>query len=278
MNVQLLIIDPQEDFCNKNTGSLFVPRADEDMKRVANLIRKLKHKIDDIHVTLDSHHKFSIFHPAFIVDRHGKNPVVRNGLDAFHIPHQSILAGDWRASNQVFQKYLEKYTFKLEEIGKYPYMMWPYHCLIGYPGSNIYGPVGEALLEWEELPAMVDTVTKGSHFLTEHYSAVKAVLEDPSIFMPGLKQDPSTMLNTALIDAIEKPDLITLVMGEAGSHCVPYTLRDIVENFGSDAAKNIIILEDCTSPVPGYEKDYEDFKVEMVAKGIQFMTSTQFIS
>jgi len=36
MNVHLLIIDPQNDFSNPQ-GSLFVPGADDDMKRLATM-------------------------------------------------------------------------------------------------------------------------------------------------------------------------------------------------------------------------------------------------
>ena len=55
VNVQLLIIDPQVDFCDPN-GSLFVPGSTEDIDRLSLMVKRLKNKISDIHVTLDSHH------------------------------------------------------------------------------------------------------------------------------------------------------------------------------------------------------------------------------
>ena len=58
--LQIFIVDPQNDFCvsddgQRNKGSLVVPGADADMRRVAKMIRRLGDRIDDIHVTLDSH-------------------------------------------------------------------------------------------------------------------------------------------------------------------------------------------------------------------------------
>ena len=44
MRIELLIIDPQISFCDPD-GELFVPGADEDMKRLATMINRLKSKI-----------------------------------------------------------------------------------------------------------------------------------------------------------------------------------------------------------------------------------------
>ena len=51
--VELLIIDPQIDFCDPARGALYVPGAEHDMRRLAQMVVRLKDKIDDIHVTLD---------------------------------------------------------------------------------------------------------------------------------------------------------------------------------------------------------------------------------
>ncbi len=50
----LLIIDPQVDF--HPGGSLAVPGANEDSERIAQFIYKHASAIDEIYVTLDSHH------------------------------------------------------------------------------------------------------------------------------------------------------------------------------------------------------------------------------
>ena len=71
MNTQFLIVDPQEDFCNQETGTLKVNGADQDMVRLARLIEKLNNdnKIDDIIVTMDSHSEVHIAHPISWVDK-----------------------------------------------------------------------------------------------------------------------------------------------------------------------------------------------------------------
>lgn len=50
----LLIVDPQMDF--HEGGSLAVPGASADAKRIAQLITDNSQNIDEVYVTLDSHH------------------------------------------------------------------------------------------------------------------------------------------------------------------------------------------------------------------------------
>ena len=52
--LELLIIDPQNDFCSPK-GSLFVPGADKDSVRLSTMIDRLRKRMDDIHVTLCPH-------------------------------------------------------------------------------------------------------------------------------------------------------------------------------------------------------------------------------
>lgn len=262
MKTDLLIIDPQNDFCDKS-GSLYVPGADEDMNRLAKLITKMKLGWNDIHITLDSHHKFSIFHPCFIKDKSGKFP------DPFTtIMHQDVVDGIYRASLPMFQKHLLDYTKDLETYGRNPLVVWPYHCLIATWGSLVYQPVMDSLLDWENLPAIVDKVTKGSNYLVEHYSAVKSEVEI---------DDPNTKLNMPLINTLDKADLV-LVGGEVSTHCVLFTVSDICDEIGEESLKKIVILEDAMSPVPGFEQNYADFKVRMKAKGVQFSDTKQYLS
>jgi nicotinamidase/pyrazinamidase len=55
VKIDLLIIDPQYDFCNPK-GNLYVAGAEDDMKRLSTMIKKGKAKINNIHSTLDQHH------------------------------------------------------------------------------------------------------------------------------------------------------------------------------------------------------------------------------
>ena len=73
MKIHLLIIDPQSDFCSPN-GALFVPGADQDMLRLSKMVDRISGKIDEIHVTMDSHHEVDIAHPIFWINSKGEHP------------------------------------------------------------------------------------------------------------------------------------------------------------------------------------------------------------
>lgn len=272
MKIHLLIIDPQNDFCDQK-GSLFVTGADKDMERLAKMIARIGKKLDDIHVTLDTHHFIDIAHPSFLVNSEGKHP------NPFTIVTDKDLEdGIWSASlggyidenkNETYQSYLRRYVKTLDVNKRYPYCIWPPHCLIGSWGHNVYPVLYNELLNWEKSIAFVDYVTKGSNFLTEHYSAVKA--EVP------FSGDAGTQMNRNLIDTIQKADII-LIAGEALSHCVANTIRDIANDFGEDNIKKFHLLEDATSNVTGFENLGTSFVNEMTKRGMQITNTVDFLS
>lgn len=265
MNIHLLTIDPQNDFCAPTPGgSLFVPGANEDMKRLAAMIDRVGSNLNDIHVTLDSHRVVDIAHPVFWIDSDGKHP------DPFTIISlEDVKQGIWQTSIPGFTARALDYVTQLDVNGRYPLCIWPEHCIIGSWGHAIYPAVSDALINWERKRfAIVDYVTKGSNVLTEHYSAIQADVPDSS--------DPTTMLNTQLIDILERADQVAIT-GEALSHCVANTVRDIITNFGVDNIRKLVLLEDTTSNVPGFESLGDDFVKEAVSKGMQVTTSVEFL-
>lgn len=148
---------------------------------------------------------------------------------------------------------------------RYALVIWPPHCIIGSWGASIVPAVSNALISWELAKFdKVNFVPKGSNFFTEHYSGVKADVEDPS--------DPSTKLNAGLIDALTNADEI-LITGEALSHCVANTIRDVATEFGVDNIKKFTLLTDTSSSVTGFEKLGTDFVNEMAAKGMKLTTT-----
>lgn len=267
MKVHLLIIDPQRDFCeppDKGTGALFVPGAPEDMDRLADFINRNASKLDDIHVTLDSHHLVHIANPIWWRNSNGDHPTPFTIITATDVEQ-----GKWMATQPGFQRHSLNYVKALEANGKYPLCVWPPHCLIGSEGYSLHQGLQKSLLAWEEEFAVVDFVTKGSNIKTEHYSAVKADVPDPA--------DPSTQVNTSLIQTLMDADLVA-VAGEAGSHCLAYTVRDIADAFGDDSyIKKLVLLEDATSPVGGFEQLQTDFVKEMTARGMQISTTDKFL-
>lgn len=267
MRVELLIIDPQNDFCDPK-GSLFVANANNDMELLAGMVKRVGNKLFDIHITLDTHHFVDIAHPIFWTDSQGKHP------DPFTIitADDVLNNGAWRTTNPAMQDRAGDYVKQLRDNGRYPLCIWPPHCLVGSWGYGVFPCLYEELLKWEESFAMVDYVTKGSNFWTEHYSAVQADVPDP--------EDPDTQLNLkegGLIDTLQKADIIALA-GEARSHCLANTVRDIANNFGEENVSKMYLLEDATSDVPGFENLGNDFVSEMTNRGMKLATTVDFLA
>ena len=263
--IELLVIDPQVDFCDPHKGTLYVPGAEDDMQRLAKMLRRLKNKIDDIHVTLDSHHLIHIAHPIFWKDANGKHPPVFT-----RISRDEVEQGVWTPTVPGLYRRALEYVRKLEENGRYELTIWPPHCLIGSPGHTVHPELFDALKEWEARFAFVDYVTKGSNILTEHYSAVQADVPDPA--------DASTQINARLIQTLENADVIAIA-GEARTHCLANTVRDIANNFGDDAfVSKLVLLTDASSDIPGFETHAEDFMREMSGRGMKLSTTTEFLN
>ena len=265
--IDLIIIDPQVDFCDPS-GALYVPGAENDMARVPSHIDKCGSEITNIHVTLDCHHLIDVAHPALWRDSDGNAP------DPFTIiTSQEMRDGKWTPVLLQHKQRFIDYCEALEASGKFPLCIWPPHCLIGSQGNAVLPVLFTALQKWEtENKKNVNYVSKGSNPFTEHYSAVKAEVEDPS--------DPTTQLNTPLIKTIMDAD-ITRIAGEAGSHCVKETVSDIADGFGDDSyVKKLMLFTDAVSPVISPFVDFPaiqaQFIADMEARGMQTAVTTDF--
>lgn len=141
---------------------------------------------------------------------------------------------------------------------------------LGSEGAAVHRDLFQAVQEWEDRFAVCDYITKGSNIFTEHFSAVKAEVPDP--------QDVTTQINIGFIQTLEKADII-LVAGEARSHCLANTVRDIVSHFSDPKyVEKIHLITDASSDVPGFEKYENDFLTEMVAKGMKTTTTKDFLA
>jgi nicotinamidase/pyrazinamidase len=262
MNVRFLIIDPQNDFANPQ-GSLFVPNADKDSERFAAMLERHLSEIKGIHVTLDTHRWVDIAHPIFWVDNAGNHPAPFTV-----ITEESVLNGQWKTIRPDYQIRATKYVESLKINGRYDLVIWPPHCLLGQWGNNVVDSIAKQLNAWENNFQVVDYVIKGINMWTEHYSAVKADVPDV--------HDSSTQLNMNLIKDLESADLI-ICSGQALSHCVANTIRDIADNFNTANIQKLVLIEDTTSPVPGFESLGEEFLAEMKARGMRTAHSTDFL-
>jgi nicotinamidase-related amidase len=262
MTNTLLIIDPQNDFCDPN-GALYVHGANDDCLRLTAMIERLGAQLSSIHVTMDTHHVFHIAHPIFWVDKKNNHPAPYTIITS-----DALKSGEWRASVSMYQHYAEEYVATLEKTGKYSLCIWPPHCLIGSRGHDIYDVLSASLIAWENaVPGrIVDYTYKGSNVRTEHYSAIRAEVSDAA--------DPGSRTNFALIERLKSADNIAIA-GEALSHCVANTVRDLITCI---PAEKLIVLTDVSSNVTGFEHLGTEFMKEIESIGVRLMTSVEFLA
>jgi len=263
MRNHLFVIDAQNDFCDPK-GSLFVPGADQDMARLGAWIRRNAKNIHHVTMTADSHHVWAIFHPVFWRNGAGDHPAPFTTITA-----KEVEDGVWQpAIPGLYQKAL-KYLKALDASGK-THTIWPQHCVIGTWGWSIHPSLMDAALEWSA--AIKNNFTmevKGDHPLTEHYSIFQAVVPDPG--------DPRTQINSNLLASLTQADCL-VVAGEALNFCLQNSVADLLANVPTSFLQRIVVLQDCTSPVPvpGYDAVVASFFDALRSKGIRIENSTTF--
>lgn len=264
-DIRLLLIDCQNDFCiptfpSGKKGALVVPGAEQDMERLTKFVNKNQKRFTEITATIDSHTRIQIFHPLFWVNSKGQNPPPFT-----LIPYDDVEKRVWYAFNPKWQSVALNYTQKLKEQGRFTLMVWPEHCLVQTEGHLLVPSLSEALYEWEKNTySRTNWAVKGMNLFSEHYSCLKSEVIDD--------KDQNTKLNTQLIDLLNEADEI-VVAGEALSHCLNFTVVDLIDNFGPDSIKKIVLLEDATSSVSGFEQSGKDFIKNMVARGMRVSTT-----
>ncbi len=276
--IHLLIIDPQNDFCDlpedylpldpvnnkKSSPALPVAGAHADMQRLARLIDRAGAGITDISVTLDSHHRLDIAHPGFwyAAERQAVTPFTQ--ISAAEVRAGKYLPRDPQALPRTLS-----YLDTLESAGRYQLMVWPMHCEIGSWGQNVHADIRAAYNHWEDATQRIVTkLSKGANPWTEHYSAVMAEVPDT--------EDSDTQLNQGFIDMLAGADQV-LIAGEAGSHCVKASTEHIVENLGAHHAHKLTLITDCISPVGGFDAQYQGFLRDMQAKGLRLAQSADVL-
>lgn len=230
--IALLIIDAQNDFCSPK-GSLFVPGAEEDNERLSQWILNNKDSIDYIGCTLDSHHIMDIAHPNYWRDKDGNPPAPFTVITLADVEN-----GTWQS---VKPTHTLKYLQELQDEGEYVHVIWPEHCLYGTWGHGLDEKIRKAVDSWERGGNYVQWVFKGTHPDTEHFGAFEAQVP---IMNQGM-----TQYNLPLQKTLEKYDVVYLA-GQAKSHCVANTLKQVVRK-APNLAKKFVILEDAMSDVPG---------------------------
>lgn len=266
VKTMLLIVDMQRDFVHTD-GALSVPGALGDVERLIDWIYKNAHGISAIGASLDTHTKMQIFHSAWWRDGSGKHP------DPFTvITYEDIVKGKWMALKSL--KWSIHYVKQLEDAAKKNLMVWPDHCLAGTDGQKLVPALAEAIAYHS---AARDTqpkfLEKGTVPQVEHYGIFAAEVPYP-------KNPKASGLNTEYLDLIAQYDRI-YVAGEAKSHCVLETMRQMLNYFASqpEVIAKIRFLVDCTSSVVHPAIDFEaiakDELAEMEKQGVQMIESTK---
>lgn len=251
-----LIIDAQFDFCHPD-GALFVPGADQDVERMASLIRQHAQQIDHIVVTLDTHHILDIAHPLFWQDADGHHP-----SPFTRITGEEIDEGRWlpRFSPEKARRYIHD----LEADGQFAHFIWPEHCLIGSRGAALHDTLLDALKEWSHQRNLdYKAISKGLYPLSEHFGIFRAQVPDPAI--------PKTQLNTGLITDLAHFDSIYL-MGEAKSHCVANSLKQLLD-LAPELVPKLVIVTDCMSDVSGLGHLADPIYAEAQSRNVRFVES-----
>ncbi|HVW70548.1 MAG TPA: hypothetical protein VHB68_16335 [Steroidobacteraceae bacterium] len=263
MTVKLLIIDPQNDFCDIPGAALPVPGASADLARLAGFIRAAGPRLTDLGVTLDSHPHVAIERVSFWQDDTG-GPIAPFTV----VTEAGVRAREFSPRDPARLPEVLEYLHALEERGRYKLMVWPVHCVIGTWGHNLYAPLAAQMAAWEERTQKpILTVLKGLNPMTEQYSAVRA--EVPRA------DDERTMTHRGLVGWVRPGNGWVLTAGEASSHCVRATWLDLMEYLSPEESTRVVFLTDCMSPVAGCEAAANDFLKQVSARGARTVTSAE---
>jgi len=273
MHTQLLIIDPQNDFCDlpdaycpqyPATGTLHpslpVAGAHADMQRLAQWIVRESAHLDAITVTLDSHQAYDIAHPAFWQCADGNDVAPFTTISAAQVRAGAFMPRNARAATRTLH-----YLDTLEAQGRYQLMVWPVHCEVGSWGHGIHADVLAACGTWQrQHQQAVYNVFKGLNPWTEHYSALQAEVPDLA--------DPATLLNAALLARLDQAERL-IIAGEASSHCVRATVEHLVQHLPGGRPGRLLLMQDAMSPVAGFEAAHQDFLAAMRVRGVNLGNS-----
>ena len=265
MRTHLLIIDPQNDFCDIEGAALPVAGAHADLQRLAGFIGSNLPRLTGITVTLDSHASVAVERTTFWLDRQGQ------ALPPFtFITAADVAAGTYRPRDASLTDPVLGMLGQLAAAGKPGMVVWPVHCVTGTWGHNIHADVARGLAAWEMAhQRAVPKVLKGEYPLSEHYGVFEA--DAPVASVPG------TQFNTPLATALSASADVIAIAGQASSHCVAASYDQLMRFLSrAPSAPQVVLLSDCMSPVPGFEAQADALFERARAAGTRVMTADGF--
>ncbi|CAM3571386.1 MULTISPECIES: hypothetical protein [Brevibacillus] len=253
-----LAIDMQNDFMEQ--GELGVPGSHLDVSRAARFLYDHMEKITQVAISLDTHQPQQIFHPGWWVDDKGNHPAPFT-----IITHEDVQLGKWRALTHQTESL--DYVSHLAQNSKKELCIWPYHCLEGSFGAALEGQFANMVYYHSVArKAAPLRIVKGKDPLSEMYGIIKP------------EYGPHAAEQLDFLESLRTYEYI-FVVGEAKSHCVLESLRQILEYYEADPSvtSRIVVLEDCMSSIPGFEAAAEDaFTAWQKAYKISVTRSTDF--
>jgi nicotinamidase-related amidase len=263
--VCILCVDVQNTFCTPGFELFVAGRSGtgalDDSRRLVDFLYRNLGVVTEVVVTMDTHQAFQIFHAPLLIDAGGRHP------DPFTlVTVEDVASGHWRVDPEaagvlgletvVAEHHLLTYVSALEAGGKYDLTVWPFHALLGGIGHALVSAVEEAIF-FHAIARRAQTrfELKGRNPLTEHYSALGPEVER------GARGELLGRRNEELVAHLLDYDAV-VVAGQAKSHCVAWTVEDLLGRPDARElaiAERLYLLDDCTSPVvvPG-AVDYTD--------------------
>lgn len=145
------------------------------------------------------------------------------------------------------------------------------HCIVGTWGWCVVPNIMAALNYWaEKRKREITWIFKGQNRKTEMFSAFQAAVVRT--------EDPRTHFNKSLVDFLGEHNCV-YVCGQARSHCVNLSTRDLFKGLKQNESKNteIVMIWDGSSPVTDSEGiiagSDNDFKQFLHNENIKCITS-----
>jgi nicotinamidase-related amidase len=208
--------------------------------------------------SLDTHDAMQVFHSIWLIDEDGNHPgpytvVSVDDVERGRLRVNPAVADALGLARDYADRHLAFYTRRLAEGKKYDLTIWPYHAMLGGIGHALVPAVEEAIFfHGIARRSQPDVQQKGRSPLTEHYSML-----GPEVTR-GPDGEPLGEKNSPLLEKLFAFDAV-VIAGQAKSHCVAWTIDDLLGSPYPGLAEKVYLLEDCTSPVvvPGVV-DYTD--------------------
>jgi hypothetical protein len=250
----LIAVDVQNTFCIPGfelyVGGQSGTAAVDDTRRLCEFIYRNLKTITHIVPTMDTHQTMQIFHGIFLVNECGEHPVPFTRVTVEDVSEERwkfnpLVGQDLQIGTEYGKRHLEHYTQQLRASGKYELTIWPYHSMLGGIGHALVPALEEAIffhtMTRYSQPAIH---LKGNHPLTEHYSVL-----GPEV-TSGPDGKPLAQKTDKIFQKIKDYDAV-IIAGEAKSHCVTWTIADLLEDIREhrNLVEKVYLLEDCTSPI-----------------------------